>query len=76
MREEYKVGLFALAAVAVVAGVITWLGGPTWYAVGPAIVYAAYFIKLRVRKLRDRPQVIMLILSVVSVAMIAFAAVD
>ena len=74
MAEEYKVGIFALLAVAVVAIVIAWLGGPVWYAIGPAIVYAAYFIKLRVRKLRDKPQTVIGILTVVSIAMIAFAA--
>jgi hypothetical protein len=53
--------------------VIAWLAGPVWYAIGPAIVYAAYFIKLRVRGLRDKPQTVMGILSVVSLAMIVFA---
>ena len=70
MAEEYKVGLFAIVAVAAVAGVNAWLRGSVWYALGPAIVYAAYFIKLRVRKLRDKPQVVLIILSVVSFAMI------
>jgi hypothetical protein len=73
MAEEYKVGMFALLAVAIVAIVIAWLAGPVWYAIGPAIVYAAYFIKLRVRGLRDKPQTVMGILSVVSLAMIVFA---
>ena len=73
MAEEYKVGLFALVAVAAVAVIIAWLGGPIWYAVGPAIVYAAYFIKLRVRGLRDKPQRVIMILSVVALAMIGFA---
>jgi hypothetical protein len=73
MAEEYKVGLFAIVAVATVAGVISWLGGPTWYSVGPALVYAAYFIKLRVRGIRDNPQTVMVILTIVSLAMIAFA---
>ena len=75
MAEEYKVGLFAIVAVAAVAGVIAWLGGPVWYAVGPALVYAAYFIKLRVRGLRDKPSIVMGILTVVSLAMIGFAVV-
>jgi hypothetical protein len=58
IAEEYKVGLFASLAVA---------------AVGPAIVYAAYFVKLRLRGLRDTPQTVMIILTVVSLAMVAFA---
>jgi hypothetical protein len=73
MPEEYKVGLFAIVSVVAVAAVIAWLDGPVWYAVGPAIVYAAYFIKLKVRGLRDKPSSIIGILAVVSLAMIAFA---
>lgn len=73
MAEEYRVGVFALVAVAVVAGVIAWLGGPVWYAVGPAIVYAAYFVKVKIRGLRDKPLHVMSILTVVSLAMIGFA---
>jgi hypothetical protein len=75
MAEEYKVGLFAIGSVAAVAGVIAWVGGPVWYAVGPAIVYAAYFIKLRVRGLRDKPSTMIRIVTVVSPAMIVFAVV-
>ena len=71
--EEYKVGLFALACVAGVAWCIGLLGGPVWYAVGPALIYLAYFVKLRVRRLRDKPWVIVLVLTVVSLAMVAFA---
>lgn len=75
MAEGYKVGLFAIVSVAAVAGVIAWMGGPVWYAVGPAIVYAAYFTKLRARGLRDKPSTVIGILAVVSLAMIGFAVV-
>lgn len=73
MADEYKAGLFTLGSVAVVGAVIARLGGPIWYAVGPAIVYAAYFVKLRVRGLRDKPEQVILILTIVPLAMIGFA---
>ena len=73
MAEEYRVGVFALLCTIAVGAVIGLLGGPIWYAVGPAIVYVAYFVKVRVRGLRDKPSVVMLILAVVSLAMIGFA---
>ena len=72
MPEEYGVGVFAIAAVVTVAGVLAWLGGPVWYSVGPALVYAAYFVKVRVRGIRDKPLHVVLILTVVSLAMIGF----
>lgn len=72
MADEVKVGLFTLACVILVVVVIHLFKGPVWYAVGPAIVYTAYFVKLKVRKLRDNPYVVMGILAVVSVAMILF----
>lgn len=73
MAEEYRVGAFALLCVAVVGSVIGLLHGPIWYAIGPAMVYVAYFVKVRVRGLRDKPSVVMFILATVSVAMISFA---
>jgi hypothetical protein len=73
MPEEYKLGVFALACVAGVAWAIGWLGGPVWYAVGPALIYLAYFIKLKVRRLRDKPLHIVVVLTVVSLAMVGFA---
>ena len=73
MAEEHKLGLFALALVVAVAAVIAAIGGPVWYAVGPAIVYAAYFTKLRVRGIRDKPLVVASVLAVVALAMILFA---
>lgn len=73
MPDEYKVGAFAAVAVIAVAGVIALVGGPVWYATGPALVYAAYFVKLRVRGIRDKPLTVMLVLTVVSFAMIGFA---
>jgi hypothetical protein len=53
--------------------VIGLLDGPIWYAVGPAIVYLAYFVKMRIRGLRDKPSTVIFILAVVSLAMIGFA---
>ena len=73
MPEEYRLGVFALLCVVAVGSVIGLLSGPIWYAVGPAIVYVAYFVKVRVRGLRDNPSVVMLILAAVSLAMIGFA---
>ena len=73
MAEEYKVGVFVLFCVVAVVAAIAWLGGPIWYAVGPLIVYLAYFVKVRVRGIRDNPHVVMFILAVVSLAMIGFA---
>lgn len=73
MAEEYRLGIFALLCVVAVGSVIGLLSGPIWYAVGPAIVYVAYFVKVRVRGLRDKPSVVMLILAAVSLAMIGFA---
>ena len=66
-------GVFAVVCVAVVTGIIAWLGGPVWYAVGPALVYAAYWVKVNVRGLRDKPLHVMFVLTVVSLAMIGFA---
>jgi hypothetical protein len=73
VAEEYKVGVFALLCTVAVGAVIGLLRGPIWYAVGPAIVYVAYFVKVRVRGLRDKPSVVMFVLATVSVAMIGFA---
>jgi hypothetical protein len=73
MAEEYRVGIVALGLLAVTAGTITSLGGPAWYAVAPVVVYSAYLVKLKVRRRRDRPGIIMLVLAVVSLAMIGFA---
>ena len=73
MAEEYRVGIFALLCTVAVGSVIGLLGGPIWYAVAPAIVYGAYFIKVRVRGLRDKPSVVMFVLATVSLAMIGFA---
>jgi hypothetical protein len=73
MAEEYKVGVFALLCMLAVGVVIGLLGGPIWYAVGPAIVYVAYFVKVRIRGLRDKPSVVMFILAAVSLAMVGFA---
>jgi len=73
VAEEYKVGVFAVIAVAAVAGVIAWLDGPIWYSVGPALVYLAYLLKVKIRGIRDRPLQVMLVLAVVSLAMIGFA---
>jgi hypothetical protein len=73
MAEEYKVGIFALLCMVAVGVVIGWLDGPIWYAVGPAIVYVAYFVKVRIRGLRDKPGAVMFILATVSMAMIGFA---
>ena len=73
MAEEHKVGVFAVVAIAAVAGVIAWFGGPIWYAVGPALVYFAYLLKVKIRGLRDKPLHVMLVLAVVSLAMIFFA---
>ena len=70
MAEEYRVGVFALVCLAGVAAVLASLGGPVWYAIGPALVYVAYLVKLKVRGLRDNPRVVMFILTVVSLAMI------
>ena len=72
MAEEYRVGVFALVCLGAVAAVLASLGGPVWYAIGPAIVYVAYLVKVKVRGLRDKPRVVMLILAVVSLAMIGF----
>ena len=72
MAEEYRVGVFALVCVGVVAALLASLGGPVWYAIGPAIVYAAYLVKVKVRGLRDKPRVVVLVLAVVSLAMIGF----
>ena len=73
MAEEYRLGVFAFLCVVAVGLVIGLLSGPIWYAVGPAIVYVAYFVKVRARGLRDKPSVVMLILATVSLAMIGFA---
>jgi hypothetical protein len=73
MAEEYKVGVFALLCMVAVGVVIGLLDGPIWYAVGPAIVYVAYFVKVRIRGLRDKPSTVIFILAAVSLAMIGFA---
>ena len=73
MAEEYRMGAFALLCIVVVGSVIGLLHGHIWYAVGPAIVYVAYFVKVRVRGLRDKPRVVMFVLATVSLAMIGFA---
>ena len=73
MAEEYRMGVFALLCTVAVGAVIGLIGGPIWYAVGPAIVYVAYVVKARVRGLRDKPSVVMFILVTVSLAMIGFA---
>jgi hypothetical protein len=72
MPEEYRVGVVAIGCVASVAGVLAWLGGPVWYSVGPALIYAAYFVKLRVRGIRDKPVHVVFVLTAVSLAMIGF----
>ena len=66
-------GVFALLCTVAVGAAIGLLRGPIWYAVGPAIVYGAYVVKVRVRGLRDKPSVVMFILATVSLAMIGFA---
>ena len=73
MAEEYRIGVFALLCTVAVGAAIGLLRGPIWYAVGPAIVYVAYVVKVRVRGLRDKPSVVMFILATVSLAMIGFA---
>ena len=73
MAEEYRIGVFALLCTVAVGAVIGMLRGPIWYAVGPAIVYVAYFLKVRVRGVRDKPSAIMFILATVSLAMIGVA---
>ena len=73
MAEEYRMGIFAVLCIVAVGAVIGMIRGPIWYAVGPAIVYLAYFFKVRVRGLRDKPNTVMFILATVSLAMIGFA---
>ena len=73
MRELLKIGIFAAICVAGTALVIAWFNGPTWYAIGPGLVFTAYAIKFIVRKRPDDPRALRAVLFVVSVAMIVFA---
>ena len=73
MSELLKVGIFAAVSVAVAAAAIALFHGPIWYTVGPVLVFTAYAVKLKLRKLRDEPRLVMGVIFVVSVAMVVFA---
>jgi hypothetical protein len=73
MSDLLKVGVFAAICVAFTAIVIAWFNGPAWYAIGPGLVFAAYVVKLIIRKRPDDPRALRAVLFVVSVAMILFA---
>ena len=73
MSELLKVGIFAAVCVAVSAAAITLFRGPVWYAVGPALVFTAYAVKLTLRKRGDEPRLVMGVILTVSLAMVVFA---
>ena len=73
MSKLLKVGVFAAISVAITAIAIALFGGPIWYAIGPGLVFAAYAVELKVKKLRDDPRAVMAIILVVSGIMIVFA---
>ena len=72
MSELVKVGLFTAVCVAVSATAIASFRGPIWYTIGPVVVFTAYAVKLKLRKLRDEPRIVMAVILVVSIAMILF----
>jgi hypothetical protein len=73
MSEIIKVGIFTAASLILAAFVIISFSGPVWYSVGPAVVFAAYAVKLKFRKLRDDPRIVMAVIFAVAVAMVVFA---
>jgi hypothetical protein len=73
MSELLKVGIFTALCVGVTATAIALFGGPVWYTLGSVVVFTAYAVKLKLRKLRDEPRIVMGVILVVSLAMALFA---
>jgi hypothetical protein len=73
MSDLLKVGIFAAVSVAAAATAIGSFHGPIWYVLGPVLVFTAYAVKLKLRKLRDEPRLVMGVIFVVSVVMVVFA---